>query len=281
MNYNRRKYKIPEDIDLFNFSPKYSNKQKLIFIILNENIDKTFNIQFKIDDLILNNILKIDIINGKCYHPDKNKYKIDSRIQNFWHVIFNLMSNYNTLKEFSKECSSVHRLIYHYGWQEELVFDKYGKTQEEWTKDKLLNLSKLCSSRTDFKYKFSSAYHWALRNNYLDEICEHMSVENYINQANFNKIVYGYIFPNNTIYIGITKNFEKRNNDRKYELNDAVQKYSKETNTIPEIIFFTKYIECKESIKLEKFYIKKYKDDGWNVLNRNNGGSIGGSYKFK
>lgn len=268
-----------QKLNLFSYSPKYSNKQKLIFNIINLNNDGTYDIQFEIDKLILKNIEQNDILNGTIYHPNKN-YKIINKTKYFYHKIFNIILKYDNLKSFDIENKSIHRLIYYNNWQE-LITNKFERKQEIWTKEKLLKLSLQCNNRNDFKNKFSAAYHWALRNNMLDEICEHMKIIGNINQNDFLRIVYIYLFPNKTIYIGISKDFNKRHKDRKYYPNDSAQKYINEMNLIPEIKFLSDYIKTEEAQKLERFYIEKYKNDGWNVLNKNSGGSIGGSYKHK
>ena len=88
------------EIDLLKFSPKYDNKQRLFFIILSKNIDDTYDIQFNIDNLIIKNVIKDDIIKGKIYHPNKIKYKVEQRITQFFHLIFDKAKRFNTRREF-------------------------------------------------------------------------------------------------------------------------------------------------------------------------------------
>ena len=58
---------------------------------------------------------------------------------------------------------------------------------------------------------------------------------------------------------------------------DAVALFANNNNIpVPSMIIIEDNLLLKEGVEREKFWIQKYKDDGWNLLNTNNGGSIGG-----
>jgi predicted GIY-YIG superfamily endonuclease len=87
--------------------------------------------------------------------------------------------------------------------------------------------------------------------------------------------VYVYEFSDNSAYIGLTYNLEKRNINRKTQSYDAVTKHISETNSTPIIKQLSEYIPTNKASLLENEYIKKYKNNGWKVLNKTKGGEIG------
>jgi hypothetical protein len=50
-----------------------------------------------------------------------------------------------------------------------------GGCDKKWTKEKCIEVAKLCCSRKEFHIKYGGAYNSALKNNWLNEICGHMS----------------------------------------------------------------------------------------------------------
>lgn len=125
--------------------------------------------------------------------------------------------------------------------------------------------------------KYSShGYNIARVNGWLDEICSHM-----IKVGNrFNKSIYSCEFSDNSVYVGLTYNFEERKSNH---LNiyrkklSSVSKYIIKTELIPEIIKLTDYVPVSEAIILEKKLLEKYRDKGWNILNLIKTGGVGGS----
>jgi len=131
-------------------------------------------------------------------------------------------------------------------------------------------------TRTDFKINSNGAYEACLRNNWLDEICWHM-----IKTGNrYNKCVYVYEFPDNSVYVGITYNINKRIRDRNKSKTDSVILHINKTGLIPKLIQITEYIPVDLAVKLEFDYINKYNNDGWKILNKVKAGSIGSVKKW-
>ena len=56
-----------------------------------------------------------------------------------------------------------------------------------WTKEKCQEVSIECENRNQFNKKYRSAYNSAYRNNWLDEICNHMTYENHLHDNYWNK----------------------------------------------------------------------------------------------
>lgn len=100
-------------------------------------------------------------------------------------------------------------------------------------------------------------------------------------------VVYAYEFTNNFVYVGLTNCLARRDNQhrtRTYNskgvlMYDGVIEHSEKYNIeIPKVKILIENITKEESGEEEIKWIKYYKDNGWNVINKNKGGSIGKIY---
>ncbi len=119
-------------------------------------------------------------------------------------------------------------------------------------------------------------YHWLENLNYF--LNEPMTEETN------GQFVYVYEFPDNSAYVGLTNNILRRDLQhriKRYETNgsvkyDGVLFHSVNFNIpIPNVKILKEGLTRKESQIEERRYIKEYKKNGWNVLNKNDGGSLG------
>jgi hypothetical protein len=71
---------------------------------------------------------------------------------------------------------------------------------------------------------------------------------------------------------------ERRKREHLYNYknkNTAVYEHMMMTYLVPKYFLLSDYIDVNVAIKKEKYYIKHYKKLGYNVLNKDNGGSVG------
>jgi hypothetical protein len=52
-----------------------------------------------------------------------------------------------------------------------------------------------------------------------------------------------------------------------------------ESQNIPKLIKLTEYINVEDAKNKEKEYLKKYIDNGWNILNKSKTGGVGSCYR--
>lgn len=145
-----------------------------------------------------------------------------------------------------------------------------------WNKERCLEEAKKYKHRGDFFNYSNSAYVSATKNGWLDEVCEHM-----IPSGNrYKRCVYAFEFGDNSIYIGLTYNLDKRTkqhlNDVTYN-NSSVFNYIKATNMIPKIIQLTEYISAEEASIMEKAWLEHYKSLNYDILNKSKCGTLGGN----
>ncbi len=126
-------------------------------------------------------------------------------------------------------------------------------------------------TKTEFFKNSPHIYKISLKNNWLDDICQHMIPIG----DKYKRCIYAYEFPDNHVYVGLTCNLNRRKYDRNQDDNDVVTIYKNKTNLIPIIKQLTDYIPVDMAIKLENEYLQKYITDGWISLNRRKTGGIG------
>lgn len=143
---------------------------------------------------------------------------------------------------------------------------------KKWTYDLCLEYALECSTKSEFINKYKTAYSAAKKYNWIDTICSHMPLTG----NRYNKCIYSYEFPDNSVYVGLTYSIEDRQKNRDNRKNDSVTKYISETGLQPIRKQLTEYVPVDEAKILEGEYVNKYKLSGWNILNKVKTGAIGG-----
>ena len=181
---------------------------------------------------------------------------------------------YSTIKEFSNNDGAVHLYASRRRWLHDIT--SHMKKYIKWTdkKDEVHQVALKYKHRGEFCVKDEIYYEVARRNRWLDDICGHMtSVGN-----KFKRLVYVYEFEDKTVYVGLTGNDVKRSHSHSTRNESPVFKYQQKTGLNPiKKIITDGYIYSEDAKVIEYDTIIKYKDDGWNILNRAKAGGLGGS----
>jgi predicted GIY-YIG superfamily endonuclease len=147
------------------------------------------------------------------------------------------------------------------------------------TIDEIKSEASKYNHKVDFKNESNACYQEALRYDRIQpgtmaEICDHMTPKG----TWYKKLVYRYDFMNKTVYFGITNDRQVRINEHKVK--GAVYDYSISSEETPIYSEVTDYIDKKDALIMERNLIKEYREMGWNVLNKTNGGENGGGEEF-
>ncbi len=139
-----------------------------------------------------------------------------------------------------------------------------------WDKEKCAKEALKYKTRTEFFKSSRSAYKSALRNCWLNELCSHMTIVGSL----YHRYNYIYEFTDNHVYIGLTCDINRRNNEHLTNDKSPVYKHIKKSGLIPKLIVdelkTIDYAQTKE-ITL----ISNYKCNGWFLLNKAKGGGLG------
>ena len=187
-------------------------------------------------------------------------------------------SGYNNRSHFQNNEHSAYDKSFKNKWLDEICSHMISpqKPKGYWTKERCKEVALKYKNRTEFNKKSTGAYNRSVKSGWLDEICSHMKIEN----NNTKRCIYSYEFGDNHVYVGLTYNLSKRHNNRLKSENDQVTKHMKNTELKPIQKQLTDYIDVNDAIKMEEYYLQKYINDGWIILNKTKTGAIGGGLKW-
>lgn len=141
-----------------------------------------------------------------------------------------------------------------------------------WTKELCQEKANKYQTKREFNLNDRNAYNYAYNHGFLEDICQHMVK---LGNQKF-KCVYSYEFPDNSVYVGITYDFNKRKRERERKFRDTVTKYMKLTGLIPVHRQLTDYLKVEEAVFLEEQFVIGYKNLNWKILNKIKTGGVGG-----
>ena len=89
------------------------------------------------------------------------------------------------------------------------------------------------------------------------------------------RMIYAYEFPDHSVYVGLTYDYDKRDKEHKKKENSAVRRHIKQTGLTPIHKPLTDFLPVKEAKKMEGEYVERYRNMGWTILNVKPTGSVG------
>lgn len=150
----------------------------------------------------------------------------------------------------------------------------------KYTEEVLSDLISRCDSVSTFKSIYPRAYNAVVRRG-LKSMLGGMPMYSVPDTEPTLWCVYKWTFiPSNAVYIGLTKDFKKRIKDELAKVKTSpVKAYLDDTGDQYTVEKVKTGLHSNEAAELEREYIAKYRDEGYLVLNRHPGGSLGG-YKM-
>jgi len=140
-----------------------------------------------------------------------------------------------------------------------------------WTYEKCKEKALKYNTKKDFERYDNKAFKSMYRNKFLD-VCSHMLK----NENDSKRCIYSYEFDDNSVYVGLTNDHKKRNIRHKKENNSSVFQHNKICSGYT-FNLLTEYIDMEDAKNLEGEYVEKYRNEGWNILNKVKTGSVGGN----
>lgn len=89
------------------------------------------------------------------------------------------------------------------------------------------------------------------------------------------RMIYAYEFPDHSVYVGLTYNYDKRDQEHQAKENSAVRRHVKQTGLTPIHKPLTEYLPVKEAQRMEGEYVEHYRSLGWTILNVKPTGGVG------
>ena len=143
----------------------------------------------------------------------------------------------------------------------------------KWNKKACEDAAKMCESKSEFNKKYPGAYKESKLCGWFEEITSGYTLVG----CRYKRCIYAYEFPDNSVYVGLTCNLNKRNIQHHCKTDSAVYKYIEKTKQEPKLKQITEYVDYLEASKKEGEVLIEYLNNGWNILNRRDTGGLGSS----
>lgn len=177
----------------------------------------------------------------------------------------------NRTEMYKNECSCFIK-IYKSGWDKELFSHMpYLKKHNYWEKEVCIEESLKYDNLRDFKKGCPSALVTMRKNGWLSEVKHFKPLGNL-----YKRYIYSIEFSDKSVYVGLSYDIYKRL--RQHILNEGtVSKHIKNSSNLTYKLkkLSEETLEISEAQKEERFWITKYEELGWSVINKNKGGAIG------
>lgn len=189
---------------------------------------------------------------------------------------------YSTRGEFALGCSGAYHVARENNWLDEYVWlmdgkqfrlEKWGK----WTKEACFEEAKKYRTRSEFAKKNNSAYNNARKYNWIDDYYWLKDERLDLIEGKID-LVYSYEFvQENAVYVGRTLIKRRKERDKQHLfIIDSVSSFAKENSiAVPEMKILESGLTIEEGVNKEAWWIEKYREEGWIVLNKAKAGSIG------
>lgn len=175
-------------------------------------------------------------------------------------------NNCKTISDLVKVNETAWREAKRNNWLETLGLQRVKQNDGYWTIERVWKAAQECSSKGEFKEKYSTAYKWASYYGLLTQI-NWMKCPTYDEIRNLrDSYVYAYFDDiNKVVYVGLTIDIQNRKSGHKYQKNSAVSKYFGEN--IPEPVILMENLTIDESTYYEDVYKRQYAEKGYRILN--------------
>lgn len=144
-----------------------------------------------------------------------------------------------------------------------------GKPISKWTKNAVLEDALLDDTRSAWKLRSPAAYRASRDRGYFDEAVKHMTLMG----NKYKRCIYSIeIKGKNKIYIGLSQHFKTRMNA--HLKSERFKKYKEDEIIMTQL---TNYIDREKAAQLEMNLIKQKEEQGYELLNKDIGGGLGGA----
>lgn len=203
------------------------------------------------------------------------KYK-EASVQAKWNrdTIMEAIQTCGARSEFKKRYGQAYLQMRRHGWQD-LLAALPSRNAPYWTYERASELVSKCSTRFQLRSSYPGAYHAIIKHGWDDLLSSLPEISNLPETTLW--CVYCWQFHGmHTVYIGLTCDYERRiNEELRYSSASPVHDYIEQTGCTYSVHRLHSNLGATDAADLERAYIAKYRADGYTLLNRNQGGSLG------
>lgn len=205
---------------------------------------------------------------------DKKSKKTSGRLKWNRDAIKEAIQTCETRTEFRKRYDQAYQQIRRHGWQD-LLEALPSRNAPYWTRERIGEIVPKCSSRFQFRSSYPGAYHAIIKHRW-DDLLSNLPELSTIPEST-TWCVYCWQFHGmHAVYIGLTCDYERRiNEELRYSNASPVHDYIEQTGCTYSVHQLHGNLGATDAADLERAYIAKYRADGYTLLNKNKGGSLG------
>lgn len=137
-----------------------------------------------------------------------------------------------------------------------------------WTRERILSEAKRHKTRTSFIKGAPGAYRCAVQLGILEQVYSHMQRVG----SKYKRTIYAFEFPDKTVYVGLTFNFERRYQEHMSKSRLLKEKTRQLGHTF---VKFDEWYEKDIAAVKEQEKLDEYLRKGWTVLNKAKAGGLG------
>lgn len=225
--------------------------------------------------------------NGSAYSKARSQgwikdytwFTIKHRAPYTYEQCYDVARGYSSRLDLARGNVGVYQAALNHGWLDDYTwFESKQNPYNYWTKERVIAESKKYKNRGEFHDNCGTAYGKARTNGWLEEFTWLKD-----DRIDFSRdkvdCVYAYEFEdNNAVYVGRTliKRVTDRDKEHMYTDKDAVFIYAKDNKVpIPPMKILEDNLTLAEGVKKEGYYLERYRNDGWQIINRAKTGGIG------
>ena len=181
---------------------------------------------------------------------------------------------FNNRSEFQTNSSSAWGKCRKNNWLDDVCehMIEFRKPKGYWTFEKCKEDALKFNTRLEFKNNSQTTWLICRKNNWLDDVCAHMKLIG----SKYKRCIYSYEFLDNSVYVGLTYNLDKRNSQHINNKNSVISK-----KILQNINYcfkqLTEYVNIEDASDLEKYYVNYYKSNNFIILNKTKAGGLGGN----
>lgn len=190
-----------------------------------------------------------------------------------YELLKNEALKYNTRSDFNKNSKGAYHSAYRLKILDEICSHMLIIVKNNYTIEEIKNEALKYKTKFEFQKGSNSFYQYAYKKKLLNDVCKHMKIVG----NKFNRFIYYITFPRiKSVYVGLTYDLDKRKKSHLTKSSNKTVRYLLESGEKYEWMEYQQIFSQDESSKIEKEFIKNFKQFGWNVLNKTNGGEMGG-----
>ena len=194
-------------------------------------------------------------------------------------VCYEIAKKYTTLKEFQKNERQAYNFAQYNGWIDNYTWLERKNKAKQWWWDynNCYEEAKKYKTITEFRNGCRHCFEICRDNGWLEdfywlstEIYDENSLIDYIYVYRFEEL--------NSIYVGRTVNPKRRHREhQKYKTDTTLLFCKKHGLEFPQMEIIEDGLTIKQGLEREDYYVQKFKNEGWNVLNKMKTGIVSGS----